>query len=67
LDQGHFDSKPIVIKSGSWIGASVTILPGVTVGKNSVIGSGSVLTKSIPDFVIAAGNPAIIIRSLVVT
>ncbi len=64
IDQGHFDSIPIVVGKGSWIGANSTILSGVTIGKNAVIGAGSVVTKSVPDNVIAAGNPARIIKNI---
>lgn len=49
--------KPATIGDNVWIGGSSVILPGVTVGKNTVIGSGSVVTKDIPDNVIAMGNP----------
>ena len=55
--QGDTNTRPVVIKSGSWIGANVIILPGVTIGRNSVVGAGSVVTKNIPDFVVAAGKP----------
>ena len=64
IDQGHEKSSPIILCKGCWIGANAIILPGVTVGKNSVVGAGSILTKSIPDKVIAAGNPCIVIRKL---
>ena len=47
---------------GTWIGANVTILPGVTIGRYCIIGAGSVVTKDIPDWVVAAGNPARVIR-----
>ena len=47
-----------------WIGGSVTILPGVTIGDGVTIGAGSVVTKDIPDYVVAAGNPCRIIRKL---
>ena len=47
-----------------WIGAGSTILPGVTVGENAVVGAGSVVTKDVPDNAIVAGNPAIIIRMI---
>lgn len=60
--QGHMKPKPVILKSGSWIGANVTILPGVTVGKNSVVGAGSIVTKDVPDFTVVAGNPARIIK-----
>lgn len=49
------------IKKGASIGANATLLPGVTVGENSMIGAGSVVTKDIPDNVIAYGNPAKIV------
>jgi acetyltransferase-like isoleucine patch superfamily enzyme len=62
--QGHSDIKPVVIRSGAWIGANAIILPGVTIGKNSIIGAGSVVTRSIPDFCVAVGNPAKIIKKL---
>lgn len=60
--QGHYKSKPIIVKSGAWIGANAIILPGVTIGKNSVIGAGSVVTKEVPDFAVAVGNPARVIK-----
>ncbi len=64
IDQGHTESKEVVIKKGSWIGANAIILPGVIIGENTVIGAGSVVTKSIPSKVVAAGNPAKIIKFL---
>lgn len=57
-------AKPIVIGEDVWVGGSVVICPGVTVGHRSVIGAGSVITKDIPDDVFAAGNPCKVIRSL---
>lgn len=53
---------PIVIEDNVFIGADVFILKGVTVGKNSVIGAGSVVTRDIPENAIAAGNPAKVIK-----
>jgi len=53
---------PIRIESRVWLGTNSIILPGVTIGRNSIIGAGSVVTKSIPPNVIAAGNPARVIR-----
>lgn len=55
---------PITIGDNVWIGATVTILPGVTVGDNVVIGAGSVVNKDIPSNVVAAGNPCKIIRDI---
>ncbi|EEU5811077.1 N-acetyltransferase, partial [Escherichia coli] len=52
----------IHIKKNASIGANATILPGIIIGENSIIGAGSVVTKDIPDNVIVAGNPAKIIR-----
>lgn len=50
--------KPIVIKKNAWIGASATILPGVTIGENAIVGAGSVVTKNVPKNTIFAGIPA---------
>ncbi|MDG5490140.1 acyltransferase [Psychroserpens sp. SPM9] len=61
INQGHTDSQPILLKKGCWVGANVTILPGVEIGENSVVGAGSVVTKSIPSGVVAVGNPAKVI------
>ena len=50
--------KAIILKESCWIGANSIILPGVTIGKNTVVGAGSVVTKSLGDNLIIAGNPA---------
>ena len=57
-------SKPITIEDGVWIGANVVILQGVTIGKNSVIGAGSIVTKNVPDNVVAFGNPCKVKKSI---
>jgi len=57
-------AKPIIIENNVWIGGNTVVNPGVTIGENSVIGAGSVVTKSIPANVVAAGNPCKIIRIL---
>ena len=54
--------KPTIVKSGASIGANSTILPSLTIGKNSVVGAGSVVTKNVPDKVTVVGNPARILR-----
>lgn len=53
---------PVKIEDKVWIGGGVIILPGVTIGKNSVIGAGSVVTRSIPENSVAFGNPCKVIR-----
>lgn len=62
--QGHAPSRGVVLRRGCWIGANVTILPGVTIGENAVVGAGSVVTRDIPPYVVAAGNPARVIRAI---
>lgn len=64
INQGHYPPKTIRIGQGSWIGANSTILPGVEIGSNTIIGAGSVVTKSFPLNVLVAGNPAKIIKQL---
>ena len=55
---------PITIGNNVWIGAQVCVLPGMTIGDDSVIGAGSVVTKDIPAGVLAAGNPCRVIREI---
>lgn len=57
-------TKPIHIKKNAWIGARVSVLPGVTIGEGSIVGTGSVVTKDIPDHRIAVGNPARVIKKI---
>lgn len=57
-------SLPVTIEDNVWIGGGVIILPGVTIGKNSVIGAGSVVNKSIPPNSLAVGNPCKVIRKI---
>lgn len=54
----------VTIGDNVWIGGNAVIMPGVTIGSNCVIGAGSVVTKDIPDWSIAAGNPARVIRKI---
>lgn len=54
--------KPILIKKNAWIGAGATILQGVTVGENSIVAAGAVVSNDVPDNVIAGGIPAKIIK-----
>jgi maltose O-acetyltransferase len=55
---------PIVIGSDVWVGSGALILPGVTVGSRTVIGAGSVVTRDLPDDVLAVGNPCRVLRSI---
>lgn len=64
IDQGYYTDEMIILKNGCWIGANAILLPGIVIGRNSVVGAGSVVTKSIPDGVVAAGNPARIIKKI---
>ncbi len=63
-NQGLEKALPIVIGNHCWLGGGVTILPGVTIGDNTVIGAGSVVTKDVPDNVIAVGNPCRVLRGI---
>jgi len=57
-------NMPIHIGRNCWLGAGVIVMPGVTIGDNTVIGAGSVVTKDIPPNVVAAGNPCRVIRPI---
>ena len=57
-------NKDIHIERGAWIGAGAVVLPGVTIGENSVIGAGSVVNRDIPTNVVAAGNPCRVIMEI---
>ena len=61
--QGWSDEKPVVIEDDVWIGSRVTILPGVTIGKGSVIGASAVVAKSVPPYSVVVGNPARIVKT----
>ena len=63
-DKGAQFSLPVTICDHVWIGSNVTIMPGVTIGENSVIGAGSVVTKDIPANVVACGVPCRVMREI---
>ena len=63
-NEGIEKAKTINIGDGAWLGGKVTVVPGVSIGKHSVIGAGSVVTKDIPDDVVAVGNPCLVIRKI---
>lgn len=62
--QGYQYNMPVHVGKNCWLGAGVIVLPGVTIGDNTVIGAGSVVTKDIPDNVIAVGNPCRVLREI---
>ncbi len=64
IDRRGMLCKPIVIKQNAWVGAGATILPGVTIGENSVVAAGAVVSKDVPANTVVAGIPAKIIRSI---
>lgn len=63
--QGWEFALPVTIGSGVWIGGGTILCPGVSIGENSVIGAGSVVTKNIPANVVAVGNPCRVIKELI--
>lgn len=63
-NSGYEYGKEVRIGNNVWIGGNTVICPGVTVGNNCVIGAGSVVTRDIPDWTVAAGNPCRVIRSI---
>lgn len=63
-NQGMQSNHKVIIKKGAWIGAGAIILPGVTIGENTTIGAGSIVTKDIPANVVAYGNPCRVQKEL---
>ena len=63
-DRAVLTVKPVLIKEGAWIGAGVSVLPGVTVGKYAVVGANSVVTKDVPDYAVVVGIPAKVVKYL---
>jgi len=64
LDDTRTATAPVIIGDGVFIGARSIILKGVTIGRESIIGAGSVVTRDVPPRVVAAGNPAVVVRTL---
>jgi maltose O-acetyltransferase len=56
--------EPITVANNVWLGGGAIILPGISIGENTVVGAGAVVTKSLPASVVAVGNPARVIRTL---
>lgn len=63
-EQGYQYNMSVTIGKNCWLGAGVLVMPGVTIGDNTVIGAGSVVTKDIPENVIAVGNPCRVMREI---
>jgi acetyltransferase-like isoleucine patch superfamily enzyme len=64
LAQGLDKIMPVLIKRGAWLGQNVVVCPGVTVGEGAVIGANSVVTQNIPDYCVAAGAPARVVKTI---
>jgi acetyltransferase-like isoleucine patch superfamily enzyme len=62
IDKQGTSTAPIIIEDDCWIGANAVITAGVTIGKHSVVAAGAVVTKNIPPYSIAVGNPARVIK-----
>ncbi len=62
--EGWEGSAPIAIADGVWLGGGVIVLPGVSIGENTVVGAGAVVTRDLPGGVVAVGNPARVIREV---
>ena len=63
-EKGYQYNLPVHIGNNCWLGAGVIVLPGVTIGENTVVGAGAVVTKDLPANVVAVGNPARILRKI---
>jgi len=61
---GFWSVLPTRVKKGASIGAGSVILPGLTIGENSIVGAGSVVTKNVPDDTVVLGNPAVVLKHI---
>ena len=61
-EASRITARPVLIKEQSWIGMNAIVLPGVTIGRHAVVGAGSVVRTDIPDYAIAVGNPAMVVK-----
>jgi acetyltransferase-like isoleucine patch superfamily enzyme len=64
IAQGVEKIKPVLVKRGAWLGQNVVVCPGVTIGTGAVIGANSVVTRNIPDYCVAAGAPARVLKDI---
>jgi acetyltransferase-like isoleucine patch superfamily enzyme len=64
IAQGLADVAPVEIADGAWLGENVVVCPGVRIGRNAVVGANAVVTRDVPDFCVAVGAPARVVREL---
>jgi acetyltransferase-like isoleucine patch superfamily enzyme len=64
IQQGAGEPQPVEIGDGTWLGINVAVMPGVKIGRQCVIGANSVVTRDLPDFAVAVGAPARVVRTL---
>lgn len=62
VQQGYLMKGPVVVGDNCWLGAGVTVLDGVKIGRDCIVGAGAVVTRDLPDFAVAAGVPARVLR-----
>ena len=62
IDEQGVSTRPVTIEDDVWVGANAVILPGVTLGKHSVVAAGSVVSRSVPPYSVCAGSPAKVIK-----
>src|SRR5690606_34305695 len=62
IHQGDYFKGPVRLKQGCWIGIGAVILPGVTIGRNAIVGANTVVRKDVPDHTVVSGNPAVTIK-----
>jgi lipopolysaccharide O-acetyltransferase len=62
LDQGITRLEPVVIGDGAWLGQNVVVCPGVTIGRGAVVGANAVVLQDVPDYAVAVGAPATVVR-----
>ena len=67
LAQGLDKIKPVLIKRGAWLGQNVVVCPGVTIGVGAVVGANSVVNQDIPDYAVAVGSPAKVVKRIGLT
>jgi maltose O-acetyltransferase len=62
LEEGYdgYEGRDVLIDDHAWLGDRVIVLPGVRIGKHAIVGTGAVVSKDVPDYAIAAGNPAVV-------